>query len=99
VAKHPPSKDLTTDQSEILQKAAFLIISARKEAASMLARAGIELPDGFRNPCNAHIEGHGNCGCDDYRGEGGPCLTRVTVDIASPPVRSCGHLPMDHLST
>src|ERR1700754_4529244 len=86
--KHQSPEDLTSEQSEVLEKAVFLIISARKEAAAMLRRAGVELPDdgfGFGNPCHAHIEGHGDCGCNDYDGDGGPCLTRVTVDVASPP--------------
>jgi hypothetical protein len=102
VFKHLSREDLTAEQSEVLEKAAFLIISARKEAAAMLARAGVHLPDdgfGFGSPCHAHIEGHGNCGCHDYKGDGGPCLTRVTVDVAFPPFRSCGHPPSKHLST
>lgn len=102
MSKYPSSEGLTREQSEVLEKAAFLIISARKEAAAMLARAGVPLPDdgfGFGSPCNAHIEGHGNCGCNDYTGDGGTCLTRVTVDPASPPLRSCGHPPSKHLST
>ncbi|MER8826898.1 hypothetical protein NKH73_12845 [Mesorhizobium sp. M0938] len=98
--KHLTREDLTTEQSEVLEKAAFMIISARKEAAAMLVRAGLELEDGgFGNPCHAHIEGHGNCGCRDYTGDGGTCLTRITVDVAFPPSRSCGHPPSKHLST
>lgn len=38
------AEDLTREQSETLEKAVFLIISARKEAAAMLARAGIPEP-------------------------------------------------------
>ena len=56
--KYPSPEDLTLEQSEVLEKAAFLVISARKEAATMLVRAGI--PDdgfGFGSPCHAHIEG------------------------------------------
>jgi hypothetical protein len=100
VFKHP--EDLTAEQSEVLEKAAYLIISARKEAAAMMARAGVKLPDdgfGFGNPCQAHIEGHTNCPCPEYTGEGEPCRTRVTVDVASPPFRSCGHKPSEHLPT
>ncbi|WP_354490974.1 DUF6422 family protein [Mesorhizobium robiniae] len=100
--KHLSREDLTVEQSEVLEKAAFLIISARKEAAAMLARASVQLPDdgfGFGSPCHAHIEGHGNCGCPDYTGDGGTCLTLVTVDPGFPPVRSCGHPPSKHLST
>jgi hypothetical protein len=83
VSKYPSREDLTGEQSEALEKAAFLIISARKEAAAMLARAGVPLPDdgfGFGSPCHAHMEGHGDCPCSDYTGDGGPCLTRTTLD-------------------
>ncbi|WP_352681587.1 DUF6422 family protein [Mesorhizobium sp. M0601] len=100
--KYPSREGLTREQSEALEKAAFLIISARKEAAALLARAGVTLPDdgfGFGNPCNAHIEAHGNCPCNDYTGDGGPCLTQTTLDTAFPPSRSCGHPPSKHLST
>ncbi|WP_352970800.1 DUF6422 family protein [Mesorhizobium sp. M0954] len=54
---------------------------------------------GFGNPCNAHIEAHSNCPCNDYTGDGGPCLTQTTLDTAFPPSRSCGHPPSKHLST
>jgi hypothetical protein len=103
VSKYPSLENLTREQSEVLEKGAFLIISARKEAAAMLRRAGVELPEdgfGFGSPCHAHIEGHGECGCPDYEGDGGTCLTRVTVDPGtSPPLRSCGHPPSKHLGT
>jgi hypothetical protein len=99
--RFPSPADLTREQSEALEKAAFLVISARKEAAAVLARAGV--PDdgfGFGTPCHAHIEGFGGCPCSDYKGDGGPCLTRVTVDAgASPPFRSCGHPPSKHFPT
>jgi hypothetical protein len=36
--KHPSPEDLTSEQSEVLEKATFLIISAKKEAAAMLRR-------------------------------------------------------------
>jgi Family of unknown function (DUF6422) len=101
MAKYPSLENLTGEQSEALEKAAFLIISARKQAAAILARA--EVPDdgfGFGSPCHAHIEGHGDCPCSDYTGDGGTCLTRITVDPgASPPLRSCGHPPSKHFST
>lgn len=101
MSKYPSPENLTREQSEALEKAALLIISARKEAAAMLARAGV--PDdgfGFGSPCFAHIEGHGECPCSDYTGDGGTCLTRITVDPgASPPLRSCGHPPSKHFST
>jgi hypothetical protein len=102
VSKFPSPENLTREQSEAVEKAAYLLLSAQKEAKAMLARAGI--PDdgfGFGSPCNAHIEGHGNCPCSDYSGDGGPCLTRITLDpIATPvPHRSCGHPASKHLST
>lgn len=102
MSKYPSSEELTSEQAEALEKAALLIINARKEAAAILVRAGVSLPDdgfGFGNPCNAHIEGHGNCPCSDYTGDGEPCRTRITVDVASPPFRSCGHPPSKHLPT
>jgi hypothetical protein len=96
--KHPSAENLTLEQLGVLEKAAFLVISARKEAVTMLARAGI--PDdgfGFGSPCHAHIEGVGRCGCSDYTGDGGPCLTRITTDPgSSAPHRSCGHPASAH---
>ena len=63
------------------EKAAFLIISARKEAAAVLARAGVPFPDDeFGNPCHAHIEAFGTCPCTNYMGDGGTCLNRITLD-------------------
>ena len=102
MAKHLPPENLTREQSEVLEKAAFLIISARAEAAAMLARA--EVPDdgfGFGSPCHAHIEGFGDCPCTKYTGDGGPCLTRTTLDVGATPTphRSCGHPPSKHFST
>lgn len=84
MSKYPSPEDLTGEQSEALEKASFLIISARKEAAAMLARAGVPLPDdGFGSPCHAHIEGHGDCPCRDYTGDGGTCLSRTTLDTGA----------------
>lgn len=54
--KYPFPENLSGEQSEVLEKAAFLIISARKEATAMLARAGVDLPEdgfGFGTPCHA----------------------------------------------
>jgi hypothetical protein len=100
--KYSPPENLTREQSEVLEKAAFLIINARNEAAAMLAQAGV--PDdgfGFGTPCHAHIDGFGDCPCTKYRGDGEPCLTRITVDPGATPIphRSCGHPPSKHLST
>jgi hypothetical protein len=69
----------------------------------MLARAGVEIPEdgfGFGNPCIARIEGHGKCPCDDYKGDGGPCLNAITVDPgASAPHSPCHHPASKHLAT
>jgi hypothetical protein len=98
MSKSPSPEDLTGKQSEALERAAFLVISARNEAAAMLARAGVESPpesSWFGSPCGVH-----GCGCRNYTGDGCPCLTRTTSDPgASPPLRACGHLPSQHLET
>jgi hypothetical protein len=53
-------ENLSPEQSEALEKAAFLIISAQKEAKekakAMLRRARIP-DDWFGSPCTAHIGG------------------------------------------
>ena len=67
--KYSPPENLTCEQSEALEKAAFLIISAQEEAAAILARAGVP-DDGFGSPCHAHIEGFGDCPCTKYKGDG-----------------------------
>jgi hypothetical protein len=102
MSKDSSRKHLTAEQSDVLEKAAFVMIKARQEAAAMLSRAGISVPEdgfGFGSPCHAHIEGFGDCPCSDYEGDGGPCLRRITVDPASAPLRSCGHPPSKHFST
>jgi hypothetical protein len=104
MSKYPSLENLNREQSDALEKGSFLIISARKEAAAMLRRAGVELPEdgfGFGSPCFAHEDGHGRCGCRDYEGDGGTCLTRVTVDAGTTPVpvRSCGHPASKHRGT
>ncbi|MEU3760072.1 DUF6422 family protein [Streptomyces albogriseolus] len=87
-------EDLTDEQSEVLEKAMFLLISAKREAAEMLTRAEIApLPDGpFRSPCEF-------CACSDYNGDGGDCQTRVFGPGGSGPDSTCGHAPSDHLET
>ena len=100
--KYPLPETPTHKQSEAVEKAAFLMIKARNEAAALLAGAG--LPDdgfGFGTPCHAHIEGFGECPCPKYTGNGGPCLTRTTLDTGATPIphSSCGHPPSKHLST
>ena len=63
---------------EILNAAAMHIIDARKEAATMLRRAGVELPDtgGFTSACTRITAPGVRCGCDEYTGDGGECRTR-----------------------
>jgi hypothetical protein len=101
VPKYPSPENLTRKQAEVLEKAAFLIISARKEARVMLAREGV--PDdggGFGSPCTVNIPATGPCGCNDYTGNGGPCQTRTTQDPgSSSPHRSCGHPASKHVDT
>jgi hypothetical protein len=99
--KYSPPENLTGQQSEALEKAAFLIISARKEAAAVLARAGVPFPDDeFGTSCHAHIEAFGTCPYTNYMGDGGTCLNRITLDPgASAPFRSCGHPASKHSST
>lgn len=104
MSKFPSPEDLTSEQAEALEHAAYLLVNARAEAATLLARAGISVPEdgfGFGSPCNAHIEAFGNCPCSNYKGSGGPCQNRITLDpIATPhPFRTCGHPASKHLST
>lgn len=103
-------QNLTDRQSESLEKAALLIINARKEAAAMLERSGVESPpEGgwFGSPCGASLPPppqHHHCGCRNYTGEGGPCTTQYR-DFTGPdfgsgaPLRTCGHLPSQHVET
>ncbi len=106
----PYPENLTDEQSETLEKAAFLIIKARNDAAAMLMRSEVEpVPEHgwFGNPCGALLppppQNH-FCGCRNYKGDGGPCLTTFT-DFTGPdfgtgsPVRTCEHPPSQHLAT
>jgi hypothetical protein len=110
MSEFPYPRDLTDEQSETLEKAVFLVINARNEAAAMLMRSGVEPPpEGgwFGTPCGAMLPPppqHHRCGCRNYTGDGGPCLTTFTdftgPDIGSgPPRRTCGHRPSQHLET
>jgi Family of unknown function (DUF6422) len=110
MSKSQYPEDLTGEQSEALERAAFLVISARNDAAAMLARARVELPPEsgwFGSPCGAMLDPpppHHRCSCRNYTGDGGPCLTRYTdftgPDLGSgPPTRGCGHRPSQHLET
>jgi Family of unknown function (DUF6422) len=100
MTKSPYPENLTAEQSEALEKAALLIITARNEAAAMLARAGVELPGGpSGSPCMAMADVGRPCGCNNYKGDGGTCLTLTTTDPGFPPSRSCGHLASQHVWT
>jgi Family of unknown function (DUF6422) len=106
----PSSEKLTGEQSDTLEKAAYKVISARKEAATMLERAGVERPpEGgwFGSPCGVTLppppQNH-HCGCRNYTGNGGPCSTSYIdftgPDLGSgPPRRTCGHRASQHLET
>lgn len=87
------SKTLTDEQSEVLEKAALLVINARREARAMLANSRVPPDDpwGFGNKCKI-------CGCTDYTGDGPRCETRVTSPGSSI-TRPCGHKPSQHLMT
>ena len=94
----PSPENLTREQSEAVEKAAFLIISAQRESAAMLKRAGI--PEHFfKSKCTAHIEAFGQCPCGDYKGDGGPCENHVTIDHEAVPIPRdrCNHRASQHL--
>lgn len=110
MADLPNPEELTDEMAEAVERAAFLIINGRKEAATTLMRSPIEpVPDSgwFGSPCGVRLppppENH-FCGCGDYQGDGGPCLTRYR-DFTGPdfgvgaPIRTCGHRPSEHLPT
>jgi|SRR5215510_11300822 len=108
MSESPYPEDLTVEQSEALERAAFLVISARNEASEMLARSGVELPPEsgwFGSPCSATLPfpPHPRCGCSDYKGDGGPCMTLIRVPETGPgslhPLAPCGHRPSQHLET
>lgn len=96
-------ENLTIAQSEALERAAYLIIVARKEAAAILAGAGLDNrlePGWFGSPCMAKADVGIPCACNEYKGEGGPCMTLITTDPpTNPPTRSCGHPPSAHVPT
>ena len=99
MAKYPSRKDLKPEQAEALERAAFLILSAQEEASAMLARAGVrEDPFGHGRHCRALVDGR-PCGCSNYTGNGGRCLTRTTQDPGATPVplQTCGHLASQHI--
>lgn len=64
----PLPEKLTDEQSETLDKAALLVISARKDAAAMLRRAGLgDDDDFFGSRCRKCFS------CPEYDGEGRFC--------------------------
>jgi hypothetical protein len=75
-----------------------LIVTARKEAAAILARAAVGLPDDeLDGGCMGRIEGFGPCPGTHYTGDGEPCRTRISIDPAVlPPFRGCGHPKSKH---
>src|SRR5262245_32484905 len=96
MSKYAFPKDLTKEQSDTVEKAALLILKAQEQAAAMLAQTGLPESRFGRGHCRARVDGR-PCGCSGYSGDGGSCLTPVTQDPASPPFRSCGHAPSQHL--
>jgi hypothetical protein len=106
----PSSEDLTDDQSSSLERAAFMVIKARSEATAILLQSGLRpVPEHgwFGNPCGAMLPPppvHHFCGCKNYTGDGGPCLTTY-IDFtgpdfgSGPPRRTCGHRPSQHVET
>ena|SRR5215471_218541 len=110
MSKFSYSKDLNDEQSEALQKAALLILKARKEAEEVLIRSGMQPPSEggwFGNPCGATLPPpppHHHCGCRNYKGDGGPCLPEYEDHLGPNfgtgyPKRTCGHLPVEHIET
>ena len=106
----PSSDNLSKEQSDTLEKAAYSIINARNEATAMLTRSGFEpVPEHgwWGNPCGALLppppQNH-RCGCRNYTGTGGPCRSRFT-DHTGPdfgtgsPTATCRHRPSQHLET
>ena len=103
-------RDLNERQAQTLEQAALLILNARNEAGALLERSGVERPpEGgwFGSPCGVTLPPppqHHRCGCRNYKGDGGPCMTQYR-DFTGPelgsgaPLRTCGHLPSDHLET
>jgi Family of unknown function (DUF6422) len=102
------AKHLTEAQSEALERAAYLVIKAHQEAATILSRAGVEMdPDSpFSSRCSKKLppppQNH-FCGCTGYKGDGrSPCINSY-LDFTGPdfgegpPRRTCGHMPSAHV--
>ena len=98
-------ENLTEEQLKALDKAAMLVIKARRQGADILRQSGIpDLPDDgpFGSPCQATLftPTHHACRCRNYTGnidENERCKTRF--DDPGVGERACGHLPSDHLFT
>jgi len=100
--KYPFPENLTREQSDAVERAAVLILKARKEAREMLAAAGIRPDDwgeGVSTQCHA-VEDGVDCPCQNFDNggvAGGTCLTVFSTDPnVSPPHRSCGHPASKH---
>ncbi|MEU8524470.1 MULTISPECIES: DUF6422 family protein [Streptomyces] len=92
MSAHQRRQDLTDEQSVVLNKAAFVVISARQEGAAMLRESSVDLPDGwFSSPC-------AECACSDYAGDGGACTNNV-VGPEGGSSGPCGHASSDHLGS
>jgi hypothetical protein len=111
MSEFPYPEGLTDEQSEMLERAAYLIIKARNEAAAMMMRSRVEPPPDeggwWGNPCGATFPPppqHNHCGCRNYTGDGGPCLSQF-IDFTGPdfgdgpPKVTCRHRPSQHLKT
>jgi uncharacterized protein DUF6422 len=108
MTRFPRREDLTDEQAETLEKAAYLVLSANNEASAMLRASGVELPPDsglFVGPCGRRLppppQNH-FCGCPNYSGDGGLCLTRFE-DHTGPdfgsgsPLVTCQHPASEHL--
>ncbi|MCG6494134.1 DUF6422 family protein [Kitasatospora sp. A2-31] len=104
----PHQNVLNAEQAQAWEEAAYLIITARKEAAAILARSKVEpVPEEgwFGNPCTAKLPfpPYPPCGCHDYRGDGGPCTTPIRVPDTGEgslhPLVPCSHARSQHIET
>jgi Family of unknown function (DUF6422) len=96
--------DLSPKQLDEADKAALLIFKAHEQAAEILANANIPI-GALHSRCGDFFTVPGGiplpCGCNGYKGDGGPCIRRV-VDPnlpggdGPPPTRNCGHRPSRH---
>ena len=86
-------EEFTPEQLEAREQAERVIITARKEAAAILERAAVALPDDeLDGRCMGRFDGSMPCSCTHYTGDGEACRTRVSIDPAVlPPHRGCGH--------